>query len=30
MLKRLNKQATMTDYTAATMLINLIILINVF
>lgn len=30
MLKSLNKRATMTDYTVATMFINLIVIINVF
>lgn len=30
MIKRLNKQATMSDYTVATMFINLIVIINVF
>lgn len=30
MIKRLNKQATMTDYAVATMVINLIVIINVF
>lgn len=30
MFKRLNKQATMTDYTVATMFINLVVIVNVF
>lgn len=30
MIKRLNKQATITDYTVATMFINLVVFINVF
>lgn len=30
MLKRLNKQATMSDYTVATMFINLVVIVNVF
>lgn len=30
MIKRLNKQATMSDYTVATMFLNLVVFINVF
>ena len=30
MIKRLNKQATFTDYTVATMFINLVVIVNVF
>lgn len=30
MIKRLNKQASMSDYVMATMFINFIVIINVF
>ena len=30
MIKRLNKQASMSDYVMATMFINLVVIINVF